>query len=99
MSAFIIRLLRSERPIIYGGGEKRRDFIYVDDLNALHRIILEDQRAAGAIINAGTGKNYSINEIYGLNFMRTGLRPVYRPDLPGEVQVTLADISRARQLG
>jgi nucleoside-diphosphate-sugar epimerase len=31
--------------------------------------------------------------------MRTGLRPIYKPDLPGEAQITLADISRARQLG
>jgi UDP-glucose 4-epimerase len=100
MSAFIIRMLRGEQPIIYGDGEKRRDFIYVDDLNALHRIILEDPRAAGAVINAGTGQNYSINEIYHLveDFMHTGLRPIYKPDLPGEAQVTLADISRARQL-
>jgi nucleoside-diphosphate-sugar epimerase len=33
MSAFIIRMLRGQRPIIYGSGEKRRDFIYVEDVN------------------------------------------------------------------
>ena len=32
MSAFIIKLLRGETPIIYGTGEKRRDFIHVDDV-------------------------------------------------------------------
>ncbi|HLX25346.1 MAG TPA: NAD-dependent epimerase/dehydratase family protein, partial [Candidatus Cybelea sp.] len=31
MSAFAIKLLRGERPVIYGTGEKRRDFVYVDD--------------------------------------------------------------------
>jgi len=31
MSAFIIKLLKKEPPIIYGTGEKRRDFVYVDD--------------------------------------------------------------------
>ena len=36
MSAFIIKLLKGERPTIYGTGEKRRDFIYVDDVNDFH---------------------------------------------------------------
>ena len=47
MSSFIIRMLQRERPIIYGTGEKRRDFIYVDDVNDLHLVILEDSRADG----------------------------------------------------
>jgi UDP-glucose 4-epimerase len=101
MSAFIIRMLRGERPIIYGTGEKRRDFIYVDDVNALHRLILEDPRSSGRVFNVGTGMNYSINEIYQLveDLLHTGLTPIYKPDLPGEAQVTLADISSARRLG
>lgn len=101
MSAFIIRMLRGERPVIYGTGEKRRDFIYVDDVNALHRIILENPRSAGRVFNVGTGANFSVNQIYELveGLLQTGLKPIYKPDLPGEAAVTLADISSARQLG
>jgi UDP-glucose 4-epimerase len=101
MSAFIIRMLKGERPIIYGNGEKRRDFIYVDDVNALHRMILEDPRSAGRVFNVGTGTNHSVNEIYHAveTLLKTGLSPLYKPDLPGEAQVTLADISSARDLG
>lgn len=101
MSGFIIRMLRGERPIIYGSGEKRRDFIYVDDVNSLHRLTLEDRRTCGRVFNVGTGVNYSINEIYSLieEILQTGLAPVYKPDLPGEAQITLADISSATQLG
>ena len=44
MSAFIIKLLRGERPIIYGTGEKRRDFIYVDDVNDFHLRCIDDER-------------------------------------------------------
>ena len=36
MSAFIIKMLRGERATIYGSGEKRRDFVHVDDVNAFH---------------------------------------------------------------
>jgi UDP-glucose 4-epimerase len=100
MSSFIIRMLQGERPIIYGTGEKRRDFIYVDDVNDLHLVILEDDRADNEIFNIGSGVNFSINEIYGLTeeLLKTGLRPIYKPDLPGEAQITLADITAAKRV-
>lgn len=101
MSAFTIRMLRGEPPVIYGTGEKRRDFIYVDDVNDFHMTLLEDPRSNGRIFNVGTGVNFSINEIYQLveSLLRTGLKPSYKPDLPGEAQITLADITAARSLG
>jgi UDP-glucose 4-epimerase len=101
MSAFIIRMLQGERPVIYGTGEKRRDYIYVDDLNDLHLAILEDQRADGRIFNAGSGVNYSVNEVYRAveGLLRTGLQPIYKPDLPGEAQNTLADLTASKSLG
>jgi UDP-glucose 4-epimerase len=100
MSAFIIRMLRGERPIIYGTGEKRRDFIYVDDVNDFHMVVLEDLRSSGRVFNVGTGVNYSINEVYQLveELLQTGLKPIYKPNLPGEAHVTLADITAAREL-
>jgi nucleoside-diphosphate-sugar epimerase len=101
MSAFIIRMLRGEPPLIYGTGEKRRDFVYVDDVNDFHLALLNDSRSDGRIFNVGTGVNYSVNEIYGLveALLQTGLRPIHKPDFPGEAQVTLADISSSRELG
>jgi len=101
MSAFIIRMLRGEQPIIYGTGEKRRDFIYVDDVNDFHLTLLEDPRSNGRVFNVGTGANFSINEIFQLveDMLRTGLKPNFKPDLPGEARVTLADITAARELG
>jgi UDP-glucose 4-epimerase len=100
MSSFIIRLLRGDRPIIYGTGEKRRDFVYVDDVNDFHLTVLEDQRSSGRIFNVGSGTNFSINEVYQLveDHLRTGLRPVYQSELPGEAEITLADLTAARSL-
>jgi UDP-glucose 4-epimerase len=101
MSSFIIRMLQGERPIIYGTGEKRRDFVYVDDVNDFHLLVLEDQRANGRIFNVGSGTNLSVNEVYHLveGLLQTGLKPVYKPDLPGEADITLADLTAARSLG
>jgi UDP-glucose 4-epimerase len=101
MSSFIIRMLQGENPLIYGTGEKRRDFIYVDDVNDLHLVILEDDRADGRVFNIGSGVNHSVNEIYLLveGLLKTGLKPIYKPDLPGEAEITLADIAAAKSLG
>ncbi len=101
MSAFIIRLMRGERPVIYGNGEKRRDFIHVDDVSDFHLRCLGDDRTDGKVFNLGSGTNHSINEIYRLIAARLGstIPPIYKPDFPGEAQETLADISTARALG
>lgn len=101
MSAFIIRMLQGERPVIYGTGEKRRDFIYVDDVNAFHSQVLENPASKGRVFNVGTGVNFSVNQIYDLieGILKTGLRPVYRPDLAGEASMTLADITESKRLG
>jgi UDP-glucose 4-epimerase len=101
MASFILRMLHGERPVIYGTGEKRRDFIYVDDVNDLHLLILEDCRADGRTFNIGYGVNFSVNEIYQLveGVLKTNLQPIYKEDLPGEAEITLADITAAKSLG
>jgi len=101
MSSFIIRMLQGERPVIYGTGERRRDFVYVDDVNDFHLLALEDQRTNGRIFNIGSGINFSVNEIYRLveGLLRTGLQPIYKPDLPGEAEITLADLTAAKSVG
>jgi nucleoside-diphosphate-sugar epimerase len=101
MSSFIIRMLQGERPVIYGTGEKRRDFVYIDDVNDFHLIVLEDQRATNKVFNVGSGTNFSVNEVYQIveDPLKTGLRPIYKPELPGEAQITLADLGTAKALG
>jgi len=101
MSALAMKLLRGERPVIYGTGEKRRDFIYIDDVVVFVLLVLKDGRTDGRIFNVGLGMNHSVNEVFQTveDVLKTGLRPIYMDDLPGEAQVTLADIGDARALG
>jgi UDP-glucose 4-epimerase len=101
MSAFIIKLLKGERPIIYGTGEKKRDFVYVDDVNEFHLICIHDDRTNGGAFNIGSGVNYSVLEILDKISKMLGASPVpiFKQDLSGEAQVTLADIAQARSLG
>jgi UDP-glucose 4-epimerase len=100
-SAFIIKLLRGEQPVIYGTGEKRRDFVYVEDVNDFHLQCMKDERTTGKVFNLGAGKNYSVNEIYATiaALLESDVVPLYQNDLPGEALANLADITEARRLG
>jgi len=101
MSAFVIKLLKGRSPPIYGTGEKKRDFIYVDDVNDFHLQCITDARTDGKVYNVGSGKNYSVNEIYQIISELLGIHkpPIHKPELAGETEVTLADITEATGLG
>lgn len=101
MSAFIIKLLRGERPVIYGSGEKRRDFIYVDDVNRFHLLALTDSRTDGRTFNVGSGANHSVNDIFKLiaGLLGSDLTAVHEKDFSFEAEITLADISESKKLG
>jgi nucleoside-diphosphate-sugar epimerase len=101
MSAFIINLLRGIEPVIYGSGEKRRDFIYIDDINDFHIKCIDDVRTNGKTFNLGSGVNYSIKQVYGAISENLGVKVDvrYKENLEGESEITLADITLARELG
>lgn len=101
MSAFIIKLLRGEAPTIYGDGQKRRDFIYIDDINDAHVLLMNEDKGDNMVFNIGSGINYSVSEIYQVinKLLGVDVNPVYQGDLSGEAQVTLADCTKLRELG
>ena len=101
MSAFILHLLKGTRPTIYGDGSKRRDFVFVDDVNDFHVRCLDDARTIGRVFNIGSGTSASVMEILDRlqAVLGTNVVPEHRPDLPAEALETRADITAARALG
>lgn len=101
MSAFILHLLRGTRPTIYGDGSKRRDFVYVDDVNDFHLRCLVDDRTVGQVFNLGSGTSHSVVDILARvqGILGTTVSAEHRPDLPGEALQTVADIAAARGIG
>lgn len=99
-SSFIIKLLKRERPIIYGSGDKKRDFVHVDDVNNFHILCMNDDRTTGNVYNLGSGINYSVLDIYQIisKKLERSIKPLFKPDLPGEAFANLADISKAKEL-
>ena len=79
---------------IVGNGNQRRDFTYVKDVVRANILSMKSKEAVGHVINIGSGRNYSVNEVAKM----IDYEFVYIPPRPGEAQVTLADISKAKKL-
>lgn len=97
----IILLLKGERPWIFGDGSKRRDYIHIDDVNDFHLKCLTNDSVLGKVFNIGSGKLNSMLEVLGIlqNIIGTHEIPEFRPDIPGEAQATLGDITEAKKTG
>ena len=76
---------------IVGNGKQERDFIYVDDvINAILKA--SKSKYTNEIFNIGSGMSISINYIAKL----IKGKKIYIPKRPGEPEITLADISKAK---
>lgn len=100
---FVIPALRSEPLIIYGSGEQIMDFIYVVDLaEILCRALLDDHRCYDRVIEAGSGRRTSINQIAQMVVRLSGSssKIEYRPMRPGELHdsIVLADVKTLEPL-
>ena len=100
-SAFIIKMLQGERPTIYGDGSKKRDFVYVDDVNDFHLMCMQNKLTDNNIYNIGSGKNYSIKSIYERikSILNSDIKPIYGENFDFEAQDTLANIDQAKKIG
>ena len=100
-SSFIIKILKNEAPIIYGNGEKRRDFIHIDDINKFHILCMENSNTDNKVFNLGSGFNYSVNDIYKLisKKLNSTISPIYKDNIAGEAQENLSDNTNANIIG
>jgi len=94
ITIFITKLLRGERPVIFGDGEQQRDFVHVDDIVAGTAASLG---GPAGVFNLGTGRPTSVNRLAKLlvDKIAPGLKPEHAPAHPGELRFSIADITRA----
>ena len=94
--AIFSRKMLANRPCtIYGDGSQTRDFVYVDDV--VSAFIAARDRGSGQLINVGSGRELSVNELHSNLAELTGTRyePQYAPARPGELQRIVIDPSKA----
>ena len=99
VSIFIKRNLKGEELEIFGDGTQKRDLLYVEDcVDFLLRASFAE-KAIGQVINAGTGKDISINELALLvckNKKRLKYLPHHHPQ--SEIAKLCCNYSKAQSL-
>ena len=100
ISQFVDRLLKGQRPIIYGDGEQTRDFTYVSNAVEANMRAAESKRGMGEVMNVANGQQVSINQLFQRVRQvigRDDIEPEYKPARTGDILHSLADVSRARE--
>jgi nucleoside-diphosphate-sugar epimerase len=81
---------------VIGDGSQRRDFTHIEDvINANMLALHYTNRHNGEVYNIGTGKSYSILEVAQL----ISDKIEFVPKRNGELNATLADITKAKVIG
>lgn len=82
--------VKSNEPIpIVGDGEQRRDFTHIEDIiEGLVSVAFSDEKHEDGW-ELGTGKNYSLNEVYEMFNEKFGAKKIYIPDQKGNYRETI----------
>jgi UDP-glucose 4-epimerase len=101
VTQFLWQMKKGETPVIYGDGTQTRDFTYVRDVTRALQLAMKSDYHG--ILNVGTGKAYSFNDVIEILNEKLGsdARPKYMENpIKNYVLHTLADTSKAeREIG
>jgi len=96
---FIDSILKNEPVPVFGTGNQRRDFTYIDDLCKGIKDLLDpcELENTGIIYNVGNERNYSLHDIIYMICEYTGktVSIDYKPKLPWDCETTLSNSRKA----
>lgn len=100
IALFARAVLARRAPTIFGDGTQSRDFVFVDDVARANLLAMDRELEPGTVINVGTGRGVSINELYArlAELAGFGARPRHESARVGDVPHSIASIERARKL-
>ena len=101
VSIMINRMLQKKAPIIYGDGEQKRCFSYIDDCISSLLPMLDQENLNKQIINIGPDEEFvTINKVAEIcsNITGSNLKPIYKKDRPREVKHATCSADKARKL-
>ena len=100
-SIMINRMLQGKQPIIYGDGEQRRSFSFVQDCVTPLLAMGSKPGLSGEVINIGPDEEVTtINELAAIlaDMLSFDLDPIYVADRPQEVRSAACSSDKARKL-
>ena len=101
VSIMLNRMLQKKAPIIYGDGEQKRCFFYIDDCLSCLLPMLDQKNLNKQIINIGPDEEFvTINQVSEIcsNITGSNLKPIYKKDRPREVKHATCSAEKARKL-
>jgi UDP-glucose 4-epimerase len=86
VAIFAEKLSKGRTPLIYGGGEQTRDFIYVGDVAQANLLALS--KGSGSVLNVSTAKATSVNSLYAIlrELLDSNVAPVYAESRIGDIK-------------
>ena len=97
---FVSKMVRGERPTIYGDGKQSRDFTYVDNVVQGNLAAADASDAVGRSINVACGTQSTLLQLVeAINkALNTDIEPLFAEARVGDVRESLADITLARKV-
>ncbi|MFD1597930.1 NAD-dependent epimerase/dehydratase family protein [Halobellus rarus] len=100
-SIFINRMLQGKQPVIYGDGEQKRCFSFVQDCVRPLKKLAHQDVVVGETINIGPDDNFiTINTLAEViaDILKFDLDPIYMKDRPQEVKLANCSADKSRRL-
>jgi UDP-glucose 4-epimerase len=101
VSQFLWWMEEGKRPVVWGDGRQTRDLVYVRDVVRANLLAARAKRVSGEVINVGTGRETSLNELVEIlnRMLGTDLKPRYvRIPVKNYIFRQRADLRKARRL-
>lgn len=95
------KLITEGKPIqMFGDGTTRRDYTFVDDIIQGVRAAIDYDKANYEVFNLGESQTIELRELIEVLEENLGKKAVIerKPMQPGDVPITFADISKAKEL-
>ena len=95
------KLITEGKPIqIFGDGTTRRDYTYIDDIIQGVRAAIDYDGAMHEVFNLGESETTELRRLVELIEENLGMKAMIdrQPMQPGDVPITFADISKAKEL-
>ncbi len=97
---FARAMLEGSSIPVFGNGSSRRDYTYIDDIIRGVIAAMHYDRTPYEVINLGNSRTVSLMEMIATieDALRKRAELLYEPEQPGDVPVTYADVSKAKDL-
>lgn len=97
---FVDKLIKGEKPIIYGDGKQSRDFTYIANVVQANLLAcLARDEDAGEVFNVACGSNISILEMYEMinHILGKDIEPEFTSQRKGDLKYTKANIEKIKE--